>query len=459
MATEIRLPGLGESIAEGTIVRWLKQVGESVERDEDLVLVATDKIETEVPSSDGGVVLALLTEVGQTVAVGSVIAILGEEGESWEPPAAAEVSVSSPPPPAVAAPARGSASTSTPSVAVAAPVDPARRNQQFRAGGDRKLFVSPVVRRIAREQDVDLSLVLGSGAGGRVTRRDIEAFVARGGGGSGFASPPGGYQPGQRIPPTGFAQRLAVPFDPAVATRFAPEVFEGDTIEALSPIGRAMAQHMAYTWWRAPHVSTLVEVDMKRVAASRVARGDVSGGGSKPSYTAFVCHAVAQALTRHRGFNSSLTHDLRRVSHAPVNLGVAVARADGGLVVPVIHGADAMSLDELAAALNDRVDAAREGRLTAADLTGGTFTITNVGSNGNLASQPLINQPQVAILAMGVVRKRVVVVTDDKGKDAMGIRPMMFLTLCYDHRANDGAASGRFLRDLRKGLELWQDEH
>jgi len=457
MATEIRLPGLGESIAEGTIVRWLKQVGDVVGRDEDLVLVATDKIETEVPSSDGGVVLALLAEVGQTISVGSVIAILGEEGEHWEAPALAEPASLAGVAQVAARPPASPSSSSVPA-AVSAPRDPRQRNQQFRVGGDRKLFVSPVVRRIAREQDVDLSLVLGSGAGGRITRRDLEAFLVQGGAGSGFAAPPGGYQPGQRIPPMGFAQRLAVPFDPAVASRYAPEVFEGDTVDALSPIGRAMAQHMAYTWWRAPHVSTLVEVDMKRVAAARVARGGVSGNASKPSYTAFVCHSVAQALTRHRGFNSSLTHDLRRVSHAPVNLGVAVARADGGLVVPVIHGADAMSLEELSAALSDRVEAAREGRITAADLTGGTFTITNVGSNGNLASLPLINQPQVAILAMGVVRKRVVVVTDEQGKDAMAIRPMMFLTLCYDHRANDGAASGRFLRDLRKGLELWQDD-
>ncbi len=483
MATEIFLPGLGESVAEGTIVRWLKAEGESVDRDEELVLVSTDKIETEVLSSDAGILLKILAPVGETVEVGATIALLGEAGEDVSdyefqaaPKPRAPVPGASPSAPsAPSSPARQSASGSLGSPPASAalgfkvpdlssPVpqgvlhDPASRNQRARAAGDPKLFVSPAVRRFAREHDVDLSLVEGTGQFGRITRGDIEAFAGGGGAGTGFASPPGGYAPGLRIPLGGFARRMVVPFDPEIVARFAPEQFPGDTLEPLSPLGRAMAEHMAYTWWRAPHVSTLVEVDMHRLAQARhEARESFQAEtGAKLSYTACIGHTVARALSRHPGFNSSLTDDGRRIIHKRVNLGIAVARPDGGLVVPVIHGAEELSLAELAQALQAKIDKARDRKLVAGDLSGGTFTITNVGSNGNLASTPLINQPQVGILAVGVVRKRVVVVSGAQGKDEMAIRPMMFMTLTYDHRANDGSASGRFLRDLRKGLEQWK---
>ena len=238
----------------------------------------------------------------------------------------------------------------------------------YRATGDAKLFISPVVRRLAREHDVDLGLVAGTGRDGRISRRDMEAFIADGGAGTGFVSPPEGYRPGLRMPFGGFARRLAIPFDPDTAERFRPQAGPEDSVEELSLLGRAMANHMAYTWWRAPHVSTLVEVDMAKVSEARRQR--------RFSYTVYIAHALARVLPKHAGFNSSLTDDLQRIVHRGVNLGIAVAKPDGGLVVPVIRGVEAMSIEELDQALSAKVEKARQGKLTAEDLRGGTFTIT-----------------------------------------------------------------------------------
>lgn len=441
MAVEIRLPPLGESISEASIVRWLKQPGDSIARDEDFATVSTDKVETELPSPAAGVLLHQLYAVGETAQVGSVIAVVGEAGEEWTPPARPEKAAAQRPAPQRAAPPSPAPQRAAPPAA-----RPRPSNAAFRATLDPKLFISPVVRRLAREHDVDLGLVVGTGRDGRISRRDLESFLDGGGAGTGFVAPPEGYTPGLRMPFGGFARRLSIPFDPETAERYRPQPAEGDTVEDLSVLGRAMANHMAYTWWRAPHVSTLVEVDMSAVAEARRER--------RFSYTAYIAHALARVLPSHLGFNSSLTDGFQKIVHRSVNLGIAVAKPDGGLVVPVIRGADGMSIEELAAALDEQIERAREGSLRAEDLRGGTFTITNVGSNGNLASMPLINQPQVAIMAVGAIKKRVVVVADEAGRDEMAIRPMMFMTLTYDHRANDGAASGRFLKELRRRVEL-----
>jgi 2-oxoglutarate dehydrogenase E2 component (dihydrolipoamide succinyltransferase) len=443
MALEILLPPLGESISEATIVRWLKEPGDSIARDEEFAVVSTDKVETVLPSPSAGVLLHRLFEVGDTPAVGAILAVVGEAGEEWTPPKAAPPST-----PARSAPVLRPAARAVPATVSSASIAPDSRpgNSAFRASLDPKLFVSPVVRRLAREHDIDLGLIAGTGRGGRISRTDIEAFIVGGGAGTGFVAPEGGYTVGIRMPFGGFARRLAIPFDPATPERFAPEQREGDRVEELSGLGRAMANHMAYTWWRAPHVSTLVEIDMSAVSEARKQR--------RFSYTVYIAHALAQVLSKHLSFNSSLTDDFQRIVHRGINLGIAVARADGGLVVPVIRDVGALSIEELDAALHLQVERARAGRLRPEDLRGGTFTITNVGSNGNLASMPLINQPQVAIIAVGAIKKRVVVVPDEDGHDAMVIRPMMYLTLTYDHRANDGAGSGRFLKELRKRIEL-----
>jgi len=451
MALEIHLPPLGESISEATIVRWLKEPGDSIARDEEFAVVSTDKVETVLPSPSAGVLLHRLFEVGETPLVGAIIAVVGDVGEVWTPPPAA-VKESRPAAPAARPPARSVRSRTAPvSAQTRAQTRPGSGavqpgNSAFRATLDPKLFVSPVVRRLAREHDVDLGLIAGTGRGGRISRRDIEGFISGGGAGTGFVGPEGGYSVGIRMPFGGFARRLAIPFDPETPDRFAAQLGEGDRVEELSGMGRAMANHMAYTWWRAPHVSTLVEVDMSAVSKARRER--------RFSYTVYIAHALARVLPKHPGFNSSLTDDFQRIVHGGINLGIAVARPDGGLVVPVLRDAGNMSLADLDAALRLQVERARAGTLRAEDLRGGTFTITNVGSNGNLASMPLINQPQVAIIAVGAIKKRVVVVPDEAGNDKMVIRPMMYLTLTYDHRANDGAGSGRFLKELRKRIEL-----
>jgi 2-oxoglutarate dehydrogenase E2 component (dihydrolipoamide succinyltransferase) len=443
MALDIRLPGLGESIAEGTIVRWLRQPGDRVVRDEDLVLVNTDKIEVALPCPRSGVLTEHLLQPGETARVGAVIARM-EADAATAGPAAPSVPMSAPPGTAV-----GGRETSASSHASK---DLAARNLAFRAGGDGKLFTSPAVRRLAREHDIDLSLVEGTGARGRVTRRDVDAFVAAGGG-KGFVAPEGGFRPGARL-----VSRAGLPFPAAVMQRYGAEVGPGDRVEVLSSTGRAMAEHMAYTWWRSPHVSTLIEIDMARVAEHRrAANALVPEGGIRLSYTHYVARAVALALRRHPGFNASMTEDFRRLLHRDIHLGVAVARPDGGLLVPVLREAETLSLRGIAEVLERLAARARSGGLGAADLQGGTFSLTNVGSNGNLASWPLIAQPQCAILAMGAVTKRVVVVTDRDGQDAMAIRPMMMVTLTYDHRLNDGAASGRFLGELRRTLEQWSE--
>jgi 2-oxoglutarate dehydrogenase E2 component (dihydrolipoamide succinyltransferase) len=427
MTIEVKLPGLGESISEGTIVRWLKQPGDTVARDEDLVLVSTDKIETEIPSPVAGVLVAHRAEEGATVEVGAVIALLDDAGDLRDAGRSADVSAvvddiaTTPGAPAPA-----------PTIQAPAAVPTVKSSRKAPADGSYKLFVSPVVRRLAREHDVDLGQVRGTGDGGRVTRRDLEASV-----GTGYVRPAEGYVPGQ--PVDAFRGRL--PFDAATPGRFAPQVYEGDEVVPWTTLGRAMAEHMAWTWWRAPHVSTVIEVDMSRIAATRGER----------SYTLVVAYHLAQALKEHRSFNASLGED--RILHRRVNLGIAVAKKHGGLVVPVLQGAGDRTLTELESDFRSLVARARDNKLTADHLKGGTFTLTNVGSNGNLVSMPLINQPQVAILAIGAIVKRVVVVTDEWGHDVMAIRPMMYVTLTYDHRANDGVVSGLFLKDLRARLE------
>jgi len=293
MPKEICLPGMGESIAEGTIVAWLKKPGEYVARDEAFVTVSTDKVESDLPSLEEGFVLHQTAAVGDTVLVGSVIAFFGEEGEQVDAAMLAAAAAPATAPSQSTAPRRTKrdVAASPRGVTRPSPRDPVTRNRAFRDGGDHKLFVSPVVRKLARENDVDLSAVSGTGRGGRISRRDLQAFVDAGGAGSGFVAPPGGYRPGMAIPLGGFANRIVAPFEPATAERYAPQVHEGDEVVPLSGLGKAMAEHMAYTWWRAPHVSTIVEIDLARLWAWRKEQKSsfLQRTGAKLSFTACIC--------------------------------------------------------------------------------------------------------------------------------------------------------------------------
>ena len=398
MATDVLMPQLGESIAEGTIVRWNKRVGDRVDRDEPLFEVSTDKVDAEVPSPAGGVLAEVRAEAGETVPVDSVVAIIGAAGETVVKMGGAPAPV-----PAGGAPeAAGRASPSPPT-----------------GGLRRTVHVSPVVRRLAREHGVDPADVVGTGAGGRVTKDDILKHVA-----------------------------------PASPTAAAPAGAEGDRrIEPLSVMRRGIAEHMLRSRRTSAHVHTVFDVDFSRVAALREAHRDsYVQRGISLTFLSFVAKAVVDVLVEMPVLHASLTSDGAGVVHAPdVNLGIAVALDDdGGLIVPVIRRASDKSVPELAAAIADVATRARSKRLAPEEAQGGTFTITNPGAFGSLFGMPIINQPQVAILCLGAVERRPVVI-DDAG--TIAARPRAYLTLGFDHRLIDGAVADRFMGRLKSGLE------
>ncbi|MCY4637695.1 MAG: dihydrolipoamide acetyltransferase family protein [Acidobacteria bacterium] len=398
MASDVLMPQLGESIAEGTIVRWNKRVGDRVDRDEPLFEVSTDKVDAEVPSPAGGVLAEVRAEAGETVPVDSVVAIIGAPGEIVVKSGGAPA-----PGPSAAAPeAAGRAPASPPS--------PERR---------RTVHVSPVVRRLAREHGVDPAAIAGTGAGGRVTKDDILKLVAS-------TSP----------------------------TAAAPAGPEGDRrIEPLSVMRRGIAEHMLRSRRTSAHVHTVFDVDFSRVASLREAhRESYAQRGVPLTFLSFVAKAVVDALVEMPVLNASLTSDGAGVVHAPdLNLGIAVALDDdGGLIVPVIRRASEKSVPELAAAIADVATRARSKRLAPEEAQGGTFTITNPGAFGSLFGMPIINQPQVAILCLGAVERRPVVI-DDAG--TIAARPRAYLTLGFDHRLIDGAVADRFMARLKSGLE------
>ncbi len=398
MPTDVVMPQLGESIAEGTIVRWNKRVGDRVDRDEPLFEVSTDKIDAEVPSPAGGVLAEVRAEAGDTVPVDSVVAIIGAPGETI-------VESGGSPPTGSEGPAPQAAGRTA-----AAPPSETSRN----------LRVSPVVRRLAREHGVDPADVAGTGAGGRVTKNDILEHVAS-------AAPAG----------------AAVPPAPADDRR----------IEPLSVMRRGIAEHMLRSRRTAAHVHTVFDVDFSRVAALReVHRGPYAERGARLTFLSFVAKAVVDALVEMPVLNASLTSDGAGVVHAPdVNLGIAVALDDDeGLIVPVIRRAGERSVLELSAAIADLATRARSKRLAPEDVQGGTFTITNPGAFGSIFGMPIINQPQVAILCVGAVERRPVVI-DEAG--TIAARPRAYLTLGFDHRLIDGAVADRFMARIKSALE------
>ena len=395
MATNVLMPQLGESIAEGTIVRWNKRVGERVDRDEPLFEVSTDKVDAEVPSPAGGVLADVRVEAGETVPVDSIVATIAAPGE------AVGESDGLPSP----------AESEVPDRAATSGARVGRRGQGH---------VSPVVRRLAREHGVDPADVAGTGAGGRVTKDDILEHVAS-------------------LP----VENGKSPVSPV-----------GDRpVEPLSVMRREIAGHMLRSRRTAAHVHTVFDVDFSRVAALREAHQASSAGrGAKLTFLSFVAKAVVDALVEMPVLNASLTSDGAGVIHArAVNLGIAVALDDDqGLIVPVIKGAGEKSVLELSAAIADVAARARSKRLVPEEVRGGTFTITNPGAFGSIFGMPIINQPQVAILCVGAVEPRPAVI-DDSGTVAARLRA--YLTLGFDHRLIDGAIADRFMARVKSGLE------
>ena len=383
---DVVMPQMGESIAEGTIVRWIKKVGEKVGRDEPLFEISTDKVDAEIPSPAAGVLSEIKANEGDTVPVDSVVAAIRSATEVAAPPAATEKAAASKP-------------ADAPNTAVSS--KPAESSARDRT--------SPLVRQIAREHNVDLAQVHGTGIGGRVTKDDVLAFVERG---------------------------AAAPV--TVEKHHAP----GDRVEKMSVMRKKIAEHMIASRRTSAHVHTVFEVDFSRIAKIRE--------GRKTSYLSFIIKATADALKAFPVLNASVDGD-SIVYHEDVNIGVAVA-LETGLIVPVVKHADAQDLAGIARTVADLAARARAKQLKPEDVAGGTFTITNPGASGALLGTPIINQPQVAILGIGSIEKRPVVVGD-----AVVARMTAVLTLGFDHRIIDGAVADQFMAQIKKALENWDE--
>jgi pyruvate dehydrogenase E2 component (dihydrolipoyllysine-residue acetyltransferase) len=441
-AVDVVMPQMGVSVSEGTVTKWLKNPGDTVEADEPLLEISTDKVDTEVPAPGSGVLSEILVQEGETVEVGTLLARIG--GEAGAAPPAPEA----PPPPEPATqPAPDEASASADEGVREAPPEPEPAPAGNGRGGDSHGFVSPVVARIAAEHGIDPATIEGSGTGGRVTKKDILAFVESG---AQEAAPP---QP----PPPAPSETAPAP-PPAAPTSQPPQAFgPGETVTPMNAMRRGIAEHMRRSLDTAAHVTSAIEVDMWRVVAIRERLKAEFGKayGVNPTYLAFVARAAVETLKDWPWVNGELRGE-SIVTHNYVNLGFAVALEGGkGLIVPVVKNAEGLNLLGMARAIADIAERARTKRLTPDDVQGGTFTITNPGSFGTFHGTPVISQPQAAILGTYAVVKRPWVIQDENNNDAIAIRPIMNLTLTYDHRLVDGAYAGQFLHDLREKLQTW----
>lgn len=430
MATQVVMPQLGESVVEGTVTKWLKQKGEAVQEMEALLEVNTDKVDTEIPSPASGVLLEILVPEGTTVQAGTVIAWIGESGEEIPPGAVPSVQQTKAPP--------EPSGVQTQETVAAAP--------------EKELgFISPVVARMAKEYQIDLSQVRGSGQGGRITKKDLLAYLEeRQQQAPALAAP----QPIWETPADGdlFRPTELVFGQPSPET-IAPTQTPSGRLVPLTPMRKAIAEHMIASKHTSAHVTTVMEADLSRVVAHRkIHLNEFSQQGAKLTYTAYFASAAIAALKAHPLVNSSFTAEGILI-HPQINLGIAASVGEEGLIVPVIRHADSLSLLGLARAINDLAQRARNRQLKPDEVRGGTFTITNHGVAGSLFATPIINQPQCAILGVGVIQKRVVVIEDESGNDALAIRPMVYLSLTFDHRILDGSAADAFLAKVVEGLE------
>ncbi|MBA3787373.1 MAG: 2-oxo acid dehydrogenase subunit E2 [Actinobacteria bacterium] len=461
---EVVMPQMGVSVSEGTITKWLKAEGEPIARDESLLEISTDKVDTEVPSPGEGVVAKIMVQEGETVDVGTVLAVIAPEG--------AEVALAAeemPPAPATQEAADASmaaASEGVGDVADAAGDAPpqAPAPTPVASGSDNgRTFVSPVVARIAAEHGVDVGQVQGTGNGGRVTKKDILAFVESAGKPAAAPeaqAPPETVAPAEPAPvapASAPAPSAPAPPKPAPSPVAAGDPGAGEAFEPLTAMRRGIAEHMRRSLDTSAHVTSAIEVDMSKVVAIRakLKKEFEAAYGVNPTYLAFIARATVETLREYPWINGEIRGD-KIVTRNYVNLGFAVELADGkGLIVPVVKNTEGLNLLGLARSVAEIAQRARDKKLTPDDVQGGTFTITNPGGYGTFHGTPVISQPQAGILGTYAVVKRPWVVQDELGQDVIAIRPLMNLTLTYDHRLVDGALAGRFLRDLRKRLESW----
>jgi len=470
MATDVVMPQMGESIAEGTIVRWIKKVGDKVDRDEPLFEISTDKVDAEIPSPAAGVVSEIRVKEGETVPVNSVVAVIGAAGEAKPaaepktPPAPAAKPPETPKPspqadgsPAAAAtaapPRQGPGRSEDRPLPVSSPSSAGgglEAGPQPRTTGDLiRERSSPLVRKIAKEHNVDISQLRGTGIAGRVTKDDILGFIGQEGreGQDRQDRQEGTSAPAPAFKPSAAERGVEVPAQ-AGRGAGAPGVNE-DRIEKMSPMRKRISEHMVASRRTSAHVHSVFEVNFSRVAQAREKhKAEFERAGAKLTYLSFIVKAAIDALRAVSVVNASVDGDTV-VYHKDINVGIAVA-LDWGLIVPVVKHADEKNLLGLSRAIADLANRARNKQLKPDEVQGGTFTITNPGVFGALFGMPIINQPQVAILGVGAVEKRPVVI-----EDAIAIRPMAYLTLGYDHRIIDGAVADEFMSHLKKTLENW----
>jgi len=471
---DVIMPQMGESIAEGTLSKWLKQVGDVVKRDEPMFEISTDKVDAEIPAPNGGVLAEILVQEGQTVAVQTVVARIepdaGAAAAAPSKPAAPAAPAPAPQPPASPpAPPRPAAAKAppppppapkappAPAPAAPAPVATARTAASMpqpdgaeTAEERLRQRSTPLVRKIAAEHQVDLTAVQGTGIAGRVTKNDILNYLDRG-----AAAAPQTPVAAPAPRPAAAPARPAAP-TPSIPAPAGVDAWPGDRVEPWSRIRKLTADHMIMSRRVSAHVNSFFEVDYSQVAQIRAAKKrEYAERGVNLTYLAFIAKAVAEQLRRHPIVNAAVSGDAT-IYRNEVNLGIAVA-LDWGLIVPVIKRADELSLMGIARAINDLGERARSKKLTPDEVQRGTFTITNPGIFGSYAGTPIINQPQVAILGVGNIKKRPAVITLPDGSDALGIRVQGMLALAYDHRIVDGANADRFMADVQSTLQSFPE--
>ncbi len=443
-SVEIVMPQMGESITEGTVSKWLKAVGDTIEKDEPLLEISTDKVDAEVPSPAAGKLLEIKVNEGETVEVGAVLALVGDSAGN---PTSQVPSLKLEAP----AEAKAAAATASPQSALRTPQSeiPSLRTPHS-GNGDasvedlRRTKSSPLVRNIAKEHGIDITRIDGSGISGRVTKQDIMSFIETGA----ALRPQDLLRKDAPIAPSISAPKASVEYKPAAVTASAE-----DRVEKMSVMRKKIAEHMTFSKQTSAHVTSVYEIDMTNVAKFRDKnKGEFkSRYGTKLTFMPFIFQAVTTAIRKHPVVNAQV-HGENIVYKGEINLGMAVA-LDGGLIVPVIKKADTLSLSGLALAANDLADRARMKKLSPDEVGGGTFTITNPGVFGGLFGTPIINQPQVAILCVGTIEKRPKVFTSPEGDDYIAIRHMAYFALTYDHRIVDGAEAERFLSQMKDFLE------
>jgi len=461
MATDVVMPQMGESIFEGTITKWLKKPGDKVERDEPLFEISTDKVDAEIPSPSAGVLKEIKVNEGQTVPIQTVVAVIDGAGSAPAAAAPAPAPAKAPAPQAAAAPAPPPAARpATPPPAAEAPTQTAPQAVPVPQRSGERIHSSPLVRRMAAERGIDLTTVPGTGAGGRISKQDIEAVIAAGG------------VPAATLPPGAPAAAPARPAPPATSAAPAPPAVSGGQIhvafesavprekiyfgnyqvEPMSNMRQRIAEHMVASKRVSAHVYSVDEIDMTKVASLRAKAKDEfeQRYETKLTFMPFFVKAAVAGLRAFPTMNASLD-GTNVVLHKEINIGIAVA-LDWGLIVPVVKSADEKNVLGIQRTLNDLAERARSKKLKPEEVQEGTFSITNPGVFGGLFGLPVISQPNVGILGLGMIEKRPVVIND-----SIAIRSMCYVTLSYDHRVVDGAVAHRFLHKVKETLENWSE--